>query len=113
MEDALRDPKEKTIVQKILTFLNEIPGCLARKRWGGGMGVTGDPDITGCLNGRHLELEVKRRGQRPTPLQAKRLEEWRKAGALVAVVTSVDEVRNLLESQGLLRPAERSWEPSE
>ena len=30
------------------------------------MGVTGDPDITGCLCGRHLEFEVKRLGQQPT-----------------------------------------------
>jgi hypothetical protein len=29
-------------------------------------------------------------------LQAKRLREWRKAGALVAVVSSVEEVKSLL-----------------
>jgi len=98
----LNGSSEKAIVGKILRFLNALPGCVARKRWGGGMGVAGDPDITGCLCGHHLEFEVKRPGEQPTVLQAKRLEEWRQAGAVVAVVTSVEEVRSILASEGLL-----------
>ena len=87
---------ERAIVKAILAYLNGLPGCLARKRWGGGLGVAGDPDITGCLNGRHFEFEVKRPGEQPTPLQMRRLDEWRRAGAVAAVVTSVAEVRELL-----------------
>ena len=98
-------PSESAIVHKILRFLNEIPGCVARKRWGGGMGVAGDPDITGCLNGRHFEFEVKRPGQPPTALQAKRIEEWKRAGAVVAVVSSVEQVQTILASESLLEPA--------
>ena len=92
---------ERAIVKAILVYLNSLPGCLARKRWGGGMGVAGDPDIDACIRGRSLQLEVKRPGEKPTALQAKRLEEWRKAGALVAVVVSVDEVKSLLAREGL------------
>jgi len=99
----LNSSNEKAIVRNILKFLNARPGCVARKRWSGGMGVAGDPDITGCLCGRHLEFEVKRPGEQPTVLQAKRLEEWRQAGAVVAVVTSVEEVRSILASEGLLK----------
>ena len=98
----MNHPNESAIVQIILKFLNALPACVARKRWGGGMGVVGDPDITGCICGRHLEFEVKRPGEQPTVLQAKRLEEWRQAGAVVAVVTSVEEVRSILASEGLL-----------
>jgi len=87
---------ERAIVKAILAYLNGLPGCLARKRWGGGMGVAGDPDIDACIRGRSVQLEVKRPGERPTPLQVKRLREWRKAGALVAVVSSVEEVKSLL-----------------
>ena len=87
---------ERATVKAILAYLNGIPGCLARKRWGGGLGVAGDPDITGCVNGRHFEFEVKRRGEQPTPLQMRRLAEWRAAGALAAVVTSVSEVREMV-----------------
>ena len=41
------------------------------------MGVAGEPDIDACLRGRSLQLEVKRPGERATPLQEKRLAEWR------------------------------------
>ena len=88
--------KESAIVKAILAYLNTLPRCLARKRWGGGMGVAGEPDIDACLGGRSLQLEVKRPGQHPTLLQLKRLEEWRQAGAIVGIVTSVAEVKALL-----------------
>jgi hypothetical protein len=87
---------ERAIVRAILAYLNGQPGCLARKRWGGGMGVAGDPDIDACVRGRSVQLEVKRSGERPTPLQLKRLDEWRRAGAVVAVVNSVEDVKSLL-----------------
>jgi hypothetical protein len=87
---------ERAIVKAILAYLNGQPGCLARKRWGGGMGVVGDPDIDACVRGRSVQLEVKRSGERPTPLQLKRLDEWRQAGAIVAVVSSVEDVKSLL-----------------
>ncbi len=93
---------ERAIVKAILAYLNSLPGCLARKRWGGGMGVAGDPDIDACICGRSVQLEVKRLGERPTALQANRLEEWRRAGAIVAVVHSVAEVRAVLEENQLL-----------
>ena len=50
----MMNPGEKAIVRAILAYLNSLPGCLARKRWGGGYGVAGDPDITGCIRGRHF-----------------------------------------------------------
>jgi len=87
---------ERAIVKAILAYLNGQPGCLARKRWGGGMGVAGDPDIDACIRGRSVQLEVKRAGEKPTPLQLKRLDEWRQAGAIAAVVTSVEDVKSLL-----------------
>lgn len=87
---------ERAIVRAILAYLNSLPGCVARKRWGGGMGVAGDPDIDACIQGRSLQLEVKRPGEDATPLQLKRLNEWRSAGALTSVVHSVEEVKTLL-----------------
>jgi hypothetical protein len=89
---------EGAIVKAILAYLNGLPGCLARKRWGGGMGVAGDPDIDACIRGRSVQLEVKRPGEKPTPLQLKRLEEWQRAGAVVAVVHGVGETREILDN---------------
>jgi hypothetical protein len=93
--------RERAIVKAILGYLNGLPNCLARKRWGGGMGVAGEPDIDACLRRRSIQLEVKRPGKKPTQLQLRRLEEWRRAGAVVGVVVSVDDIRSLLTKEGL------------
>jgi|GEM_PF-1183517 len=105
MPRNLNRPLERTIVKAILKYLNGLPHCLARKRWGGGMGVGGDPDVDACYRGRSLQLEVKRPGARPTALQLRRIEEWRKAGAVATVVTSVDQVRYVIEGidAGIIR----------
>ena len=93
---------ERAIVRAILDYLNGLPVCVARKRWGGGMGVAGEPDIDACVHGRSLQLEVKRPGQTPTMLQLKRLGEWSAAGAIVGVVVSVDETKALLVKEAML-----------
>ena len=93
---------EKAIVNSIQRYLNGLPRCVARKRWGGGYGLAGEPDIDACLRGRSLQLEVKRPGKQPTKLQQKRLAEWSAAGAIVGVVHAVDEVRSLLAQENLL-----------
>jgi hypothetical protein len=101
---------ERAIVKAILAYLNDLPHGLARKRWGGGMGVAGDPDIDACVAGRCVQLEVKRPGQQPTALQVRRLEEWRSAGAIAEVVRSVEEVREILE-KNLLVPRTQDSPP--
>ena len=88
---------EKAIVNSILRYLNSLPQCRAEKTWGGGYGNAGKPDITGCLKGRRFELEVKKPGGKPTPLQKVTLEQWKEAGAIVAVVHSVDEVKEIMK----------------
>ena len=92
---------ERAIVKAVLRYLNSLPACLARKRWGGGMGYAGEPDIDACVRGRSVQLEVKRFGEDATPLQQKRLEEWSRAGALVGVVRSVADVKALLGSESI------------
>jgi hypothetical protein len=89
-------PLEKQIVDSIVKYLRTVPLCTVRKRHGTAFGVSGDPDLYGAINGRHFELEVKREGNPPTPLQERRLEEWRAAGAMAGVVHSVQEAREVL-----------------
>ena len=86
-------PLEKQIVDSIVKDFRTVPGCVVRKRHGTAFGVAGDPDLYGTINGRHFELEVKQPGNQPTVLQARRLVEWRAAGATVAVVHSVQEAK--------------------
>ena len=94
---------EKTIVKAILAWLNGLPGCYARKRHGG-MANPGEPDITACLSGRRIEIEVKRPGGKPTRLQLAHLDRWRESGAVAFVAYSREEVKEEMERAGLLRP---------
>lgn len=84
-------PLESQVVARILRRLRTLPGLVVRKRHGTAMGVAGDPDLTGCYQGRHFEFEVKRPGGQPTKLQLARIDEWRQAGAVTAVVRSPEE----------------------
>jgi len=76
----------------------EFPGAVVRKRHGSIYTTAGDPDLEILWRGHHVECELKRPGENPTPLQARRLEEWRRAGATVAVVHSVVEMREVMQS---------------
>lgn len=89
-------PLESSIKKSVMRELEKVPGCVVRKRHGTAFGVAGDPDLYGTICGRHFELELKRPGEGPTPLQILRLEEWRKAGAIVGVAHSVKEAREVL-----------------
>jgi hypothetical protein len=62
-----------------------------RKRHGSPMGITGDPDLYGLWHGIHWEMELKRPGASPTPLQCIRLAAWERAGAYTFVVHSLAE----------------------
>lgn len=95
---------ESSIVKKILTWLNQQPGIKAEKTHGGMYGKAGKPDITGCMNGRRFEFEVKRPGGKPTKLQLKELREWAEAGAITGVVYSLDDVKEMMsdDDQGNL-----------
>lgn len=93
---------ETTRTKNIIKYLNAHDGCLVRKRHQMGYSHEGDPDISGSLYGRHIELEVKQPGNKPTTLQVFRLAEWEAAGAIVGVVHDVDEVLALLFSHNLL-----------
>jgi len=88
--------RESTITRNILRALRGVPGLLVRKRHGSAAGISGDPDLFGCYDGRHFEIEVKRPGARPTPRQQQRLKEWARAGARVGVARSVEEALDIV-----------------
>lgn len=78
-------------MRSALEALNKLPGGRFRKRHGTAYGVAGDPDIYGSLNGKHVELEAKAPGERPTVLQERRLREWAETGAITGWFTSAAE----------------------
>ncbi len=93
-------PLETSVTKGILKYLKTLPFCKAEKRHGGAFGNSGKPDITGCFYGLRFEFEVKRGafGYPATDLQKKELAEWDHAGAITAVVYSVYEVKEIMET---------------
>ncbi len=95
---------EKSVVERIAKALRGRPGIVVRKRHGTVMGMGGDPDLYGTLDGRHFEIEVKRPNDpssQLTKLQTERLLEWKLAGAITGVARSVEDALAIL---GLRQP---------
>ena len=85
--------KETPITNKILKYLNSLPNCKAIKRHGGMFGRAGEPDITGCKDGKHFEIEVKVPGKEPEPIQDQRRKEWQAAGAFAFWTDNLELVK--------------------
>jgi hypothetical protein len=100
---------EKSITNAILRYLRNIPGCFCWKQHGGQYGTSGLPDIICCLDGRFVAFEVKRpSGGRLTKLQARALEKIQAAGGIAAMVTSLDEVKEITRKMLEDRNCEKS-----
>lgn len=90
------NPRESTLVRQIVTALRATPGVIVRKRHGSNWSIAGDPDLYGSYQGRHFEIEVKRRDGEVTDLQRARLRDWERTGALVGVARSVPDALRVL-----------------
>jgi len=89
---------EANLVRRVLAELNSWPQCQAIKRHGSIYSRAGDPDILGCYRGRMFALEAKAPGKKPSPIQRKRLREWRDAGAVSGRFDSLDHALELVRS---------------
>lgn len=96
-------PLEKSIVNKILKWLNSLPNAKFKKSHGS-MYNADDLDIIGCIAGRMIVLEVKRPEiGRLTEKQKNALFEWKSAGAISEVVTSLEEVKEIFVKEGMIQ----------
>lgn len=100
--------REKTVVRNVIRFIDGLPESDGVAAWArkthGGPHSGGEPDVDACVEGRCVKLEVKvpeRRG-RVTKLQQRRLDQWASAGAVVGVVCSAGEARQVLVDAGLV-----------
>ena len=93
--------KEVDLTAKILAYLRQ-EGCYAVKWHGSVYGAGGMPDIyvlVPCVPyAIPCHIEVKRPGNTPTPRQAKVLRDLRKAGAVAVWVSSVEQVKVVVEN---------------
>jgi hypothetical protein len=90
---------ESSITSKMITWLNQQPGCRVRKRLAG-LTNGGEPDITGTQTfvlrsgfkiGVSIEIESKRPGERPRPLQEKIMNAHVNAGVICFWCDSLDD----------------------
>jgi len=95
-------PAETSIVNAIKKALHKLPRCRVMKIHGGAYSIVGTPDITGCIHGRSIFIEVKRHGEDPTPKQCNELDLWLAPGALTGVVRSARDAVEIING-------ERSW----
>lgn len=92
---------EKEIVAAIMRYLKGLPRCFAWKTHGGMYGTAGIPDVIACVEGRFCAFEVKRPGGKFSRLQEVALGKIKAAGGVAGMVTSVEEVRQVLEKEGV------------
>lgn len=90
-------PRESAITTQIMDWLTANPNIQARKLRGSPFAVRGDPDIFGCIHGRMFLIEVKQPGEKTSPIQNLRLEQWKAAGAITTRAYSIGEVRMALK----------------
>lgn len=88
---------EKTITNKIRAWLKQCPGVWFFKVHGGVFQTPGIPDLILCVNGIFVALEVKQPGKKATFLQAQTLARITRAKGRATVVTSLDEVKQIVE----------------
>ena len=87
---------EKNIQSKIMAWLkkNRIERVKTIQ-----LSDNGYPDITGVIppHGKALWIEVKRPGEKPTPLQKYRIKRLKKAGAEAFWTDSLEKVKRRLD----------------
>jgi len=92
---------ESTLIKNILTMVKARrqagAAIKAIKNWGGQYTEAGTPDIFICADGRLFAVEAKVGKGKTSPIQDRRLVEWKDAGAVVGVVRSVADVEELLD----------------
>lgn len=89
--------REATIQKAILRWLRTRPQSFTVKLAAGPYSVPGLPDILHVEKGRPFFLEVKRPDGRATPLQVAMIEQLVRAGAVAAVVRSVEDAQAAVE----------------
>jgi len=86
---------ERAIQADIVKHLR-ASGAWVFKVHGGPMQLKGVPDLVGCLpDGKMFALEVKRPGERLTPIQAHIIEQIKAAGGVAGRVECVEDVEAL------------------
>jgi hypothetical protein len=92
MADRSTTPFEGGIQSRVIKRLNVDPWTLVRCRSADAVGhVVGDPDVSGTIGGWHVEIELKKGDNVPSPKQWYELRKWASRRAYCAVVYTLDQ----------------------
>lgn len=96
-------PKESYYQTKIIKYLRaNYPQALIWKAAAGAYSYCGIPDICMVYGGRYFGFEVKRPFVgKISPIQLQTIRKIREAGGIAGIVTSIEEVKELIQ-EGLL-----------
>jgi Holliday junction resolvase len=89
------DDSESKLQRKILDYLDIVPRCKGIKVISAN--ERGIPDIHVCYRGTYYVFEVKANQNKATALQRRQLTEYKKAGAITAIVRNVDDIKKILD----------------
>lgn len=89
---------ESSLQTKVLKYLNSLPDCIA-ENVSGNARQSGRADINACYQGKCLKIELKDgdTDYKATKQQKLYLLKWQKAGAIVGVCRTLDEVKEFME----------------
>jgi hypothetical protein len=89
-------PSESSIVTAIKRRAT-VAGWWVMKHHGSAYSLAGLPDLVMHKGGVTVYMEVKRPGEKPTPIQVRRMAELRERGGVPAVVvTSVEQAASVM-----------------
>ncbi|EPR07993.1 VRR-NUC domain-containing protein [Ruminiclostridium papyrosolvens] len=89
---------EKQITNAIINYLKTVPDCFCWNEHGGMYGTAGIPDIICCIGGKFVAFEVKTASGKLTKLQEATIKKINEAKGKAYKVTSVLEVKIILEN---------------
>lgn len=105
--------EQRTLKRQFHSFLEKLKREGApirfRKNWGGRIAGAGEPDYTGCAQGRYWAVELKHPGLltldvKPSPRQAIELDDIKKAGGYTFVTNNLEDAKKFIHSLLELRP---------
>lgn len=94
-------PKENSVVDGILDYINSLPFSTAEKTQGTALS-SGKADINACVRGRCVRIEVKTldHGNTPSKKQKINLKRWAASKAVCIVAYTVEDVKNIITTKG-------------
>jgi hypothetical protein len=81
-----------------LDLFNHMPDAYMQKRLAG-MARSGEPDLTGILNKKRIEIEMKYEQNKPTKLQLLSLQRWNDLGAITGWANSIIAFIKIFEKE--------------